>query len=93
LSRTFGFGHWYGFGIFDKGFPDDDRKFVNKMFNRRHLIAHKGGRVDQEYLDNTGDTSVRLHEAIHVHSNEIRRLITLTNTAATNLIAGFDSIG
>ena len=26
----------------------DDRDFLKRMFNRRHLFAHKGGTVDQE---------------------------------------------
>src|SRR5713226_9325902 len=35
------------------------RTFRNRMFNRRHLFAHKGGTVDQEYLDKTNDATVR----------------------------------
>jgi len=42
-------------------FPHDDKTFLNRMFNRRHVLIHNGGRIDQEYLDNIGDTTVRLN--------------------------------
>jgi hypothetical protein len=73
-------------------FSDDDKTFLNRMFNRRHVLIHNGGRIDQAYLDNTSDTSVRLNQKIVVRSNEIRRLIPLLRTCAQNLFQGFESI-
>jgi len=83
--------NWFGFDIFFR-FSDDDKSFLNRMFNRRHVLAHNGGRIDQEYLDNTGDTTVRLNQKIVVRSNEIRRLLPLLRTVASNLFLGFESI-
>jgi hypothetical protein len=83
--------NWYGIEILGK-FAGDDSSFLNKMFNRRHLVIHTGNRVDEEYLKNTNDTSVRLHQVIRVDSNEVRRLIALTKTAGKNLITGYESI-
>lgn len=83
--------NWYGIEILG-GFADDDSVFLNKMFNRRHLVIHTGSRVDDEYLKNTNDASVRLNQVIRIDSNEIRRLIPLTNRAGKNLIHGYDSI-
>jgi Zn finger protein HypA/HybF involved in hydrogenase expression len=83
--------YWYGIEILG-GFSDDDSAFLNKMFNRRHLVIHTGSRVDEEYLKNTKDPSVRLNQVIRVDSQEIRRLIALTKTATQNLISGYDSI-
>ena len=62
------------------------------MFNRRHILTHNGGRVDQEYLDSTGDTTVRLHQKIVVRSKEVRRLLPLLKRAAGNLFDAFESI-
>jgi hypothetical protein len=59
------------------------------MFNRRHVLTHNGGRIDQEYLDKTGDTTVKLHQKIAVRSKEIKRLIPLLRTVAQNLFQGF----
>ena|SRR6266480_2186458 len=76
-----------------KGITDTDRKFLNKIFNRRHILTHNAGRVDQEYLDRTLDSSVRLHQKIVVKSREIRRLLPLLKIMATNLFCGYESIG
>lgn len=75
-----------------KGVADGDRSFLNKMFNRRHILTHNGGRVDQEYLDRTSDSSVRLNQKVVVRSREIARLIPLLKTAAGNLFQGYESI-
>jgi DNA-directed RNA polymerase subunit RPC12/RpoP len=71
---------------------EGDQAFLNKMFNRRHVLTHNAGRVDQEYLDQAGDSSVELHEKIVVRSREISRLISLLKTIATNLFKGYESI-
>jgi hypothetical protein len=83
--------NWFGVGILD-GLPEDDCIFLNKMFNRRHIVLHKGSRVDEEYLENTKDTSVQLNQIIRIDSQEVRRMIGLTKTAAQNLISGYESI-
>jgi hypothetical protein len=75
-----------------KSITDDDRDFANKMFNRRHILTHNGGRVDQEYLDRTSDSSVRLNQKVVVKSREIARLIPLLKAAAANLFEGYESI-
>jgi hypothetical protein len=75
-----------------RGIDQGEQDFLHRMFNRRHLLAHCGGKVDQEYLDKTGDTSVRLNEIVKVDSKEVRRLIHLVDKMAVNLLDGFDSI-
>lgn len=82
---------WYAFEILD-GVSDVDRRFLNIMFNRRHVFVHKAGRVDQEYLDNTGDTTVRLNQVLRVKSKEIRRLLPLVRECGLRLIKGYESI-
>lgn len=75
-----------------QGIDQGDQEFLHRMFNRRHLFTHCGGRVDQEYLDKTGDQSVRLNEVVRVDSKEVRRLMLLVEKMAVNLLDGFDSI-
>ena len=75
-----------------KNVPDADKDFLNKMFNRRHILTHNAGRVDQEYLDRTSDSKLRLHEKVVVRSREIARLIPLVKAIATNLFRGYESI-
>ena len=83
----------YGFG-FDllEGLSTSDKTFLHRMFNRRHLFSHCGGMVDQEYLDRTGDGTVRLHQVVTVSSAEVRRLLSLVGRVAGNLLDGFESV-
>ena len=82
---------WLGFEIMT-GIDEGDKQFLVKMAHRRHILTHNAGRVDQEYLDKSGDTTVRLHQKIAVRSKEIKRLITLLRTCATNFFSEFESI-
>jgi hypothetical protein len=82
---------WFDFDILT-GIEHADRDFLHRMFNRRHLFTHTGGRVDQDYLDKTGDKSVRLNETIRVDSKEVRRLILLVQKMATSFVDGVESI-
>ncbi len=85
------FLNWFGFEILNN-ILHEDRDFMNKMFNRRHLITHKANVVDQEYLNNTNDSSVKLNQAIRIRSKEIEKLLHLVKKAAINLIEGIESM-
>lgn len=82
---------WFGFEILC-GVSEDDKIFLNRMFNRRHVLTHNGGRIDQTYLDNTKDSTVRLNEQISVKSKELKRITPLLRTVAQNLFRAFESI-
>ena len=82
---------WYGYNFLEN-VSEKDREFLNRMFNRRHLFTHNAGRVDQEYLDNTGDTSVRLNQVLRIRSREINRLIKLVREAGQRLIQMYEAI-
>jgi len=82
---------WFDIDIF-KGIKTEEQEFLNKMFNRRHVFTHNGGRIDQEYINNTGDTTVRINQTIKFKSKEIKRLIPLVRKCSDNFVAGYDSI-
>ena len=86
------FRDFFGFELC-KGFDDAEKPFLNRMFNRRHILMHNAGRVDEKYLTQTSDLGVRLHEKIRVRSKEIARLIPLLKKMAANLFEGYESIG
>ena len=56
------------------------------MVQKRHILMHNGGVVDEEYLRLSGDTTVRLDERVRIKSNEAKRLLTLISEMATNLL-------
>ncbi len=75
-----------------KDISEQDGVFLNKMFNRRHILTHNAGRVDDEYLRNTEDTSVRLNQVLRIRSNEINRLLPLVEKCGMNLLTGVKAI-
>jgi hypothetical protein len=82
---------WFDIAFLD-GIKELDQEFLKRCFNRRHLIMHKAGRVDDEYLRNTEDSSVKLHQVVRIRSKEIPRLLELLRKTARNLFVGFESI-
>ena len=82
---------WFAFDVLD-AIGTEDREFLNIMFNRRHLFVHRAGRVDQEYIDNSEDTTAKLNQVLRLKSTQIARLIPLLESATRNFIRGFESI-
>jgi hypothetical protein len=66
--------------------PEADFPFIKKMIQRRHILMHNGGVVDQEYLDLSNDTQVRLGERIRVRSKESKRFIEYCQQLGANLM-------
>jgi hypothetical protein len=59
--------------------------FVKLMLLKRHVLTHTAI-VDQDYLDKSGDTSMRLGERMTIASNEIKRFITNISEMALYLL-------
>jgi hypothetical protein len=57
------FNSWFDIDVC-AGMKENECRFVEIMFYRRHVYEHNGGEVDQEYLDNSGDNTVRLKQHI-----------------------------
>lgn len=66
--------------------PESDFPFIKKMIQRRHILIHNRGHVDQEYLDLSGDTQARLSERIRVRSTEAKRFIEISQQMGANLM-------
>ena len=74
------------------GIDAKDQKFAALMFLRRHVYEHNGGEVDQEYLDQSGDTSVRLKQALREDQESAHRTVGAVMRLARNLHNGFHEI-
>jgi len=85
------FQRWFDIDIF-KGLSEADQQFVVLMFFRRHLYEHNGGEVDQKYLDESGDRTVRLKQHIRESQDSAHRLIGLVQKMASNLHNGFHDL-
>jgi hypothetical protein len=82
---------WFGIELMG-GLKSEDCSFLNQQFNRRHLLVHRAGRADEEYLKKTGDTSVKLHQRVRARSAEVSRLSKLLSRCASSFFDQFLSI-
>ncbi|MFA4906511.1 MAG: hypothetical protein WC645_08420 [Candidatus Margulisiibacteriota bacterium] len=74
------------------GMKEDEYGFVVRMFHRRHVYEHNGGEVDQKYLDDSGDTTVRLKQHIHETQQDAHNLLGSLLKMARNVHSGFHAI-
>lgn len=77
--------------VLDKLKPDDIA-FATLMFHRRQVYEHNGGVVDEKYMTDSGDKSVRLGQEIRETQSSAHRLIGLVAKMAENLHRGFHDI-
>lgn len=56
------------------------------LFQKRHLIAHKMGVVDQEYIDRTADSVAVVGRKIVVEDSEVRELIGAVSAIAGGML-------
>ena len=74
------------------GIDAADCDWANLMFHRRHLFTHRGGIVDQKYLDDSADTTVQLGQLVRETKENVHRLLSLMVRIARNLHHGFHAI-
>jgi hypothetical protein len=82
---------WFGIDLF-QGLDAGDAEFIRLMFHRRHVYEHNGGEVDQRYLDDSGDTSVRLKQALRETPDSVFRTTGLILRMARNLHERFHEL-
>jgi hypothetical protein len=62
------------------------------MFFRRHVYEHNGGQVDERYLQESGDTTVRLHQMLREDAGSLHRFANSVARMARSLHEGFHQI-
>jgi hypothetical protein len=75
----------FGFRLSD-GLSSDEWDFVFKCFQKRHLLAHKMGVVDEAYISASGDTDAVVGRKIVIRANEVNELIQHLHTMGQHLI-------
>lgn len=58
---------------------------LNILFQRRHLLLHTEGIIDQKYLDKSGDTSYQVGQRIVVKEKDVLDLVSLIK----KIVSGF----
>lgn len=72
-----------------KGYEDwlsaKEMEELKTIFQRRHLLAHLDGIVDQRYLDKSGDTSYTLGQRIVTRESEVFCLVSIIKKLAEGI--------
>ena len=74
------------------GLSSDKIEHCKRMFLRRHVHEHRGGEVDQRYLDESKDSSVKIKQALRETQQDVGRLLDCIIKMAASLHAGFHEI-
>ena len=63
----------------------DEWRLLIRAFQKRHLIAHKMGVVDQDYIEKARDSQAVIGRKIHIRPDEVRELLQLVAKVARRL--------
>jgi uncharacterized Fe-S cluster-containing radical SAM superfamily protein len=58
---------------------------LRKYFQRRHLLAHTNGFVDQSYVDRSGDREYALGQRLVVRGWEVEEFAKLVERLSTRM--------
>jgi hypothetical protein len=76
------------FGIdLQASIASDDWEAAHRAFMRRHLLAHKAGVIDQQYLSETGEPMQLLGRRLIVDAREVRNLVTVVQNIGRRLLS------
>lgn len=67
--------------------PQDWEKAC-RVFQKRHLLAHKMGVVDEDYIKKTNDPQAILGRKINVSRDEVTAIISLIEVLGRRLFDG-----
>jgi hypothetical protein len=75
------------FGIaYHAAIPAGDWSFAHAAFMRRHLLAHKAGVIDQQYLDETHEDPAQLGRRIAVVAADVARVAEIVSALGSQLL-------
>ena len=72
---------------YDEWLSELELKRLNLMFQRRHLIEHNNGMVDQKYIDKSGDQTYAVGQRLVVKQAEVNELIELIKKLGNGLLS------
>ncbi len=63
----------------------DEWRSAVRAFQKRHLVAHKMGIIDQDYITKTGDTQAIVRRKVGIEADEVRGLVRVIRKLAIRL--------
>jgi hypothetical protein len=70
---------------YEEMLTESDLDALERHFQQRHLLAHKDGIVDQQYVDRSGDTSYVVGQRLVIRADAIEDLGALVQRVAGEL--------
>lgn len=64
----------------------DELNFMNLIFQKRHLLEHNNGMIDQKYLNNSHDTSYSIGQRLIIKETDAYTLLDLLRKLGNGLI-------
>ena len=90
-----GTGLWHA--AYGKGYSDHldagELAVLVRMFQQRHLLAHRQGLVDEDYIERSGDTSYRIGQRLVVREAAVRECLALDEKLAAGMAADIEVVG
>ena len=71
---------------YEEWLSDQELHDMNMLFQRRHLIEHNNGMVDQKYVDKSGDHSYVIGQRLVVKENDAYALLAIIKKLAKGLM-------
>ena len=72
---------------YDEWLSVDELKDMNLLFQRRHLIEHNNGMVDQKYIDKSGDNSYAVGQRLVVKGSDPLTLLAIIKKLGKGLVS------
>lgn len=66
---------------------------INKGFQKRHLVSHKMGIIDDEYIKKTNDSAAVVGRKVKVTADEVRQLVDLVARLSKAISIEFSNLG
>lgn len=76
----------------DTGLEPDDWAKAVRGFQKRHVVAHKMGVVDEEYVRKTGDLRAVVGRKVAVEADEVRELARILTRVARTISEGLGAL-
>lgn len=70
---------------YEQWLSSDEINRMNVLFQRRHIIEHNGGIVDERYLAQSNDTTYNIGQRIIVHVADAKELLDIIRKLSTGL--------
>lgn len=79
------FKEHYGKG-YDEWLTENEIEYLNLMFQRRHILEHNNGIIDERYLEKSKDMSYKVGQRVIIKENDVIKLLDFVKKLGKGLL-------